>query len=124
MVVARKAYEGACAEVGLEVMQEDQISLDAESFGIEVKRIYDHAMSPDFVMKNLGDKAAEYTKMSEEREMIFSSLDEMLNMSKEWTALDVIWDMICFQFKDIDSRKMLKIVKDFTEAGIIESRSV
>jgi len=105
-------------------MQEDQISLDAESFGIEVKRIYDHAMSPDFVMTNLGDKAAEYTKMSEEREMIFSSLDEMLNMSKEWTALDVIWDMICFQFKDIDSRKMLKIVKDFTEAGIIESRSV
>jgi len=124
MVVARKAYEGACAEVGLEVMQEDQITLDAESFGIEVKRIYDHAMSPDFVMTNLGDKAAEYIKMSEEREMIFSSLDEMLNMSKEWTALDVIWDMICFQFKDIDSRKMLKIVKDFTEAGIIESRSV
>ncbi|MHA2026738.1 MAG: DUF4910 domain-containing protein [Candidatus Thorarchaeota archaeon] len=124
MVVARKAYEGACAEVGLQAMQEDQIVLDAESFGLEVKRIHDHAMSPGFVMTKLGDKADEYMKMSKEREMIFASLDEMLNMSKEWTSLDVIWDKICFQFKDIESSNMIKIVKDFTEAGIIESRSV
>ncbi|MGY5864363.1 MAG: DUF4910 domain-containing protein [Candidatus Thorarchaeota archaeon] len=124
MVVARKAYEGACAEVGLQAMQEDQIVLDAESFGLEVKRIHDHAMSPGFVTTKLGDKAAEYMKMSKEQEMIFASLDEMLNMSKDWTSLDVIWDKICFQFKDIESSKMIKIVKDFTEAGIIESRSV
>lgn len=124
MVVARKAYEGACAEVGLEAMQEDQISLDAESFGIEVKRIHDHAMRPGFIITSLGDKAAEYRKMSEERERIFASIDEMLNMSKDWTSLDIIWDMICFQFREIDSAKMIKIVKDLTEAGIIESRSV
>ena len=124
MVVARKAYEGACAEVGLQAMQEDQIVLDADSFGVEVKRIHDHAISPGFMMTKLGDKASEYRKMSEEREEIFASIDEMLNMSKDWTSLDVIWDMICFQFKEIDSRTMLKIVKDLTEAGIIESRGV
>ncbi|MHA1951121.1 MAG: DUF4910 domain-containing protein [Candidatus Thorarchaeota archaeon] len=124
MVVARKAYEGACAEVGLEAMQEDQISLDAESFGIEVKRLHDHAMSPGYVMSKLGDKAAEYMKMSQDQEMVFATLDEMLNMSKEWTSLDSIWDMVCLQFKDIEPSKMIKIVKDFAEAGIIESRSV
>jgi hypothetical protein len=124
MVVARKAYEGACAEVGLQAMQEDQIVLDAESFKVEVKRIHDHAMSPGFMMTKLDDKASEYRKMSEEHEEIFASIDEMLNMSKDWTSLDGIWDMICFQFKEIDSRLMLKIVKDLTEAGIIESRSV
>jgi hypothetical protein len=124
MVVARKAYEGACAEVGLQAMQEDQIVLDAESFKVEVKRIHDHAMSPGFMMTKLDDKASEYRKMSKEHEEIFASIDEMLNMSKDWTSLDGIWDMICFQFKEIDSRLMLKIVKDLTEAGIIESRSV
>jgi hypothetical protein len=123
MVVARKAYEGACAEVGLEAMQEDEISLDAESFGIEVKRIHNHAMSPGFVITSLGDKGSEYMKMSQEHQRIFASIDEMLNMAKDWTSLDLIWDMICFQFKEIDSGKMIKIVKDLTEAGILESRS-
>jgi hypothetical protein len=124
MVVARKAYEGACAEVGLEAMQEDQISLDADSFGIEVKRIHEHAMSPGFVINSLGEKGPEYHKMSQEQEQIFASLDEMLNMSKDWKSLDLVWDMICFQFKEIESGKIIKIVKDLTEAGIIESRSV
>ncbi|MFW9869148.1 MAG: DUF4910 domain-containing protein [Candidatus Thorarchaeota archaeon] len=124
MVVARKAYEGACAEVGLEAMQEDQIVLDTESFGIEVKRIHDHAMSPGFILNKLGDKGPEYMKMRKEHEGIFESLDEMLNLSKDWIALDVVWDKICFQFGKMESAKLLKIVNDLTEAGIIESRSV
>jgi hypothetical protein len=45
-------------------------------------------------------------------------------MSQDWTSLDTIWDMLCFQFGDIDSGKLLKIVKDLAEAGVIESRSV
>ena len=63
-------------------------------------------------------------KMSEENEKFLSSIDEMLNMAKDWTSLDLIWDMICFQFKEIDSGKMIAIVKDLAEAGVIESRSV
>ncbi|NHI90085.1 MAG: DUF4910 domain-containing protein [Candidatus Thorarchaeota archaeon] len=124
MVVARKAYEGACAEVGMEAKEEDQIPLHMISFRTEIKRKYTHAMSPGFIIRSLGDKGHEYRKMSEEREMIFASIDEMLNMAKEWTSLDDIWDMICFQFRDIESGKMIEIVKDLTEAGIVESRSV
>lgn len=124
MVVARKAYEGACAEVGLEAMQEDEIVLDAESFGVDVKRIYDHAMSPTFILNKLGEKGPEYMKMRKEHEGIFESLDEMLNLSKDWVALDIVWDKICFQFGNVEAGKLLKIVKDLTEAGIIESRSV
>ena len=63
-------------------------------------------------------------KMSQENEKILSSIDEMLNMAKDWTSLDLIWDMICFQFKEIESAKMEKVVIDLTEAGVIESRSV
>jgi hypothetical protein len=124
MVVARKAYEGACAEVGMEAKEEDQIPLHMISFRTEIKRKYTHAMSPGFIIRSLGDKGHEYRKMSEEREMIFASIDELLNMAKEWTSLDDIWDMICFQFRDIESGKMIEIVKDLTEAGIVESRSV
>ncbi|MGY5873503.1 MAG: DUF4910 domain-containing protein [Candidatus Thorarchaeota archaeon] len=124
MVIARKAYEGACAEVGLEAMQEDDIVLDPKSFGIEIKRIHGHALSPTFLLEKLGDKAPEYAKMRKEDEHSWDRLDELLNMSKDWTSLDIVWDMLCFQFGDIESGKLLKIVKDLAEAEIIESRSV
>jgi len=124
MVIARKAYEGACAEVGLEAMQEDDIVLDPLSFGIEIKRIHEHALSPTFLLLKLGDKAAEYAKMREEDPHSWDRLDELLNMSNDWASLDTIWDMLCFQFGDIDSGKLLKIVKDLAEAEVIESRSV
>ncbi|MFW9794150.1 MAG: DUF4910 domain-containing protein [Candidatus Thorarchaeota archaeon] len=124
MVVARKAYEGACAEVGLEAMKEDQIVLDAESLGVDVKRLHDRAISPSFVMTKLGDKAPEYYEMREENLVIFDALDEIFNLSRDWIALDIVWDRVCFQFGEIESGKLLKIVKDFTEAGIMESRRV
>ncbi len=124
MVIARKAYEGACAEVGLEAMQEDDIVLDPQSFGLEIKRKYEHALSPTFLLQQLGDKAAKYAEMHEQDPNSGNRLDELLNMSKDWTSLDSIWDMLCFQFDDIESGELLKIVKDLVEAGIIESRSV
>ncbi|MFW9845100.1 MAG: hypothetical protein ACFFEV_11025 [Candidatus Thorarchaeota archaeon] len=51
-------------------------------------------------------------------------LDELLNMSKDWTSLDAVWDMLCFQFGNIESGKLLKIVNDLAEADVIEKRSV
>ncbi|TFG33541.1 DUF4910 domain-containing protein [Candidatus Thorarchaeota archaeon] len=124
MVIARKAYEGACAEVGLEAMQEDQIVLDPKSFGIEVKRIHRHALSPTFLLLKLGEKAPKYAEMRKKEPHAWDRLDELLNMSKDWTSLDIIWDMLCFQFGDIESSDLLAIVKDLVEVGIIESRSV
>jgi hypothetical protein len=124
MVIARKAYEGACAEVGLEAMKEDEIVLDPDSFGIEVKRIHEHALSPTFLLEKLGEKAPEYSKMRREDPHSWDRLDELLNMAKDWTSLDTIWDMLCFQFGNIESGKLLQIVKDLAEAQVIESRSV
>ena len=124
MVIARKAYEGACAEVGLEAMQEDDIVLDPKSFGIEVKRIHDHALNPSFLTQKLGEKAPKYEEMRKQDPHSWDRFDELLNMSKDWTSLDQIWDMLCFQFGNIESGDLLKIVKDLVEAGIIESRSV
>ena len=124
MVIARKAYEGACAEVGLEAMQEDDIVLDPESFGIDIKRKYDYALSPTFLLQQLGEKAVKYAEMRQKDHHSWDRLDELLNMSKEWISLDTVWDMLCFQFGDIESGDLLKIVKDLVEAGIIESRSV
>lgn len=124
MVIARKAYEGACAEVGLEAMQEDDIVLDPKSFGIEVKRIHAHALNPSFLTQKLGEKAPKYEDMRKQDPHSWDRFDELLNMSNDWTSLDLIWDMLCFQFGNIESGELLKIVKDFVEAGIIESRSV
>jgi hypothetical protein len=124
MVVARKSYEGACAEVGLEAMQEDQIVLDPKSFGIEVKRIYKHSMSPTFILNSLGEKGPSYMEKRMKDRTIFNRIDEMLNLAQDWTSLDEIWDQSCFQFGDIDSGELLEIVKDLTEAKILESRSV
>ena len=124
MVIARKAYEGACAEVGLEAMQEDQIILDPKSFGIEIKRVHEYALSPTFLQLKLGDKTLKYTEMQEKDPHLGNRIDELLNMAKDWTSLDLIWDMLCFEFGDIESGDLLKIVKDLAEAGIVESRSV
>jgi len=122
MVVARKAYEGACAEVGLEAMQEDQIVLDPESFGVEVKRVYTYALSPTFLFLKLGDKSEEYSEMRRQQEHAWDRFDEMLNMATDWTRLDDIWDLLCLQFGNIDSGDLLRIVDDFVEVGILESR--
>ncbi len=124
MVIARKAYEGACAEVGLEAMQEDQIVLDPKSFGIEIKRVHDYALSPTFLLQKLGEKAPKYSDMRRKDPHSWDRFDELLNMSKEWTSLDLVWDMLCFEFGDIESGELLKIVQDLAEAGIVESRSV
>jgi hypothetical protein len=81
-------------------------------------------MSPGYVITNLGDKGPKYREMRKKHEHIFEMMDEMFNLANDWTSLDTIWDKLCFQFKEIDSGMMLNIVKDLTEAGIIESRSV
>ncbi|MHA1613247.1 MAG: hypothetical protein ACTSW7_03315, partial [Candidatus Thorarchaeota archaeon] len=124
MVIARKAYEGACAEVGLEAMQEDDIVLDPKSFGIEIKRIHDHALSPTFLVLKLGDKVPKYIEMRKKDPQLGNRRDELLNMAKDWISLDLVWDMLCFQFGNIESGDLLIIVKDLVEIGIIESRSV
>lgn len=124
MVVARKAYEGACAEVGLEAMKEDEIVLDPKSFGMEVKRVYPHAMDPGTILSRLGKKDPSYLEMKQKDRSIFNRIDEMFNLAKDWVSLDEVWDESCFQFGNIEPGELLKLVKVLTEVGLLESRSV
>lgn len=124
MVVARKAYEGACAEVGLEAMQEDQIVLEPKSFGTDIKRVFPHAMDPGTILTRLAKKDPAYLELRKKDRMIFNRMDEMFNLAKDWVSLDEVWDQSCFQFGNIESGDLLKLVKDLTEVGLLESRSV
>jgi hypothetical protein len=124
MVVARKAYEGACAEVGLEAMKEDEIVLEPKSLSLEVKRVYKHAMDPGMILSKLGKKDPAYLEMRQKDRTIFNRIDEMFNLAEDWMSLDEIWDQSCFQFGNMESGELLGLVKDLTEVGLLESRSV
>ncbi|UCH03421.1 MAG: DUF4910 domain-containing protein [Candidatus Thorarchaeota archaeon] len=122
MVVARKAYEGACAEVGLEAQRDDQISLESLSFGMDIKRRINYPLDPGFIMKKLPDRVPAYMELKEKMKRISETVDEILNLSNEWTSLDSIYDTLCLQFGSFESKILLDIVKDLTTAEVIESR--
>lgn len=122
MVVARKAYEGACAEVGLEAQKDDQIDIDTLSIGIEVRRTMKYPLAPGAMMMKLPERVPDYIKLREKMRNIFERIDEILNLSNEWESLDSIYDALCFQFGNFEARVLLDIVKDMTKAGFLESR--
>jgi hypothetical protein len=122
MVVLRKAYEGACAEVGLEAKDEDQLELDPSAFDIEVKRKIRYAMSPSYVIKEKPEKLVDYAPLFEEDPRIMNRIDELLNLSEDWTSLSDIYDRLCFQFGPFDSKTLWMLVKDLEEVGVLETR--
>ncbi len=122
MVVSRKAYEGACAEVGLEAQGDDQISLESLSFGKEIKRKITYPLDPGFIMMKLPERIPAYMELRENIKKIGEIVDEILNLSNEWTSLDSIYDALCLQFGSFESKILLDIVKDLTTADVIESR--
>jgi len=124
MVVARKAYEGACAEVGLEAQQDDQISLESLSFGLEIKRNITYALDPGVVMMKLPERIPAYMELKERMRRISETVDEILNLSHEWTSLDTIYDALCLQFGSFESKILLDIVKDLVKTEVIESRDI
>ncbi|TFG09177.1 DUF4910 domain-containing protein [Candidatus Thorarchaeota archaeon] len=122
MMVLRKAYEGACAEVGLEAKDEDQLELDPSAFDIEVKRKIRYAMSPSYVIKEKPEKLVDYAPIFEEDPRIMNRIDELLNLSEDWTSLSDIYDRLCFQFGPFDSKTLWMLVKDLEEVGVLETR--
>ncbi len=124
MLVARKAYEGACAEVGLEPKKEDEIDLEGIGFNKDIKRKFKHALSPSALVTGLGKEGLRYMKMREKDEHIFDRIDELLNLAVEWRLLDVIYDLLCFQFGHFEDRTLSEIVKDLEKLGFIESKEV
>ncbi|NHJ13414.1 MAG: DUF4910 domain-containing protein [Candidatus Thorarchaeota archaeon] len=122
MVVARKAYEGACAEVGLEAVKDEHIDLRAEPLGIEVKRKFKYAMDLGIVLERLAHKEPKYLEGKGHGQKVFESIDEMLNLAVDWTSLEEIWDALSFQFGYIDSKVMIDMARDLAEAGLLDLR--
>jgi hypothetical protein len=124
MVVARKAYEGACAEVGLEATKDEHLDLKAEPLGIEVKRKHKYAMNLSRVVNQLVDKSSEYRKKMKMHTKLFARIDEIYNLAGDWKSLEEIWDMLCFQFGFIESKEIVTLAKDLAEAGLLELREI
>jgi hypothetical protein len=124
MLMARKAYEGACAEVGLEPKEEDQIDFEDVGFQKEIKRKIKYALSPGGLVQGLGKEGMKYVKYREEDEYVFDRIDELLNLAHDWNSLDTIYDLLCFQFGTFDDRRLSEVVKDLEKLEMIETRDV
>ena len=122
MVVARKAYEGACAEIGLEAKEEHLPDIDAIGLEVEVKRTFKHALSPSFFFNSLGENKEEYMKMRETDPNVYNRIDELVNLTKDWAKLSDIWDRVCYQFGSIDTKTFLKLVEYLKGMELIETR--
>ncbi|UCE11045.1 MAG: DUF4910 domain-containing protein [Candidatus Thorarchaeota archaeon] len=124
MVVARRAYEGACAEVGLEAKEDRMPEIPDKALNIEIKRMFEYALSSSFLVDNTPGGVTKYKKLRDDMSDIFDRVDEMLNLAVEWKNLGEIWEWICFQFGDMDSKILVDIVEDLKNAGLLESRNV
>ncbi len=124
MMVARKAYEGACIEVGLEA--KDEILPDIGKIGleVEVKRSIKYALSPSYFIDSIKDGAAKYTRIRKEHADILNRVDELLNLSDDWTLLSEIWDRLCFQFGMMEPKVLLDVIDDLKALKIIDVREV
>ncbi len=122
MVVARKAYLGACAEVGLEAKEEEHFDLDSFESEIEVKRKLEYAMPPGHLGDMSTELAIKYSELYEKDKKIFYYIDELLNMSTDWISLDEIHDRLCFQFGKFSLSTLEDITEDLKQADVIETR--
>ncbi len=122
MVIARKAYLGACAEVGLEAKEDRQFDQEVFESNIQIKRNLKYALPPGAVSKLGLEKQAKYALLFEEQPDLMSGIDELLNLTNEWTRLDDVWDKICFQFGKIDMSLLEDVVKDLKELGVLKIR--
>ncbi|MBD3404801.1 MAG: DUF4910 domain-containing protein [Candidatus Lokiarchaeota archaeon] len=124
MVVLRRAYEGACAEVGLEAKEEELIDLDKVSFELEVKRKFKYALSPSKLLEKVGDRSAYYIEKRMNDEHFFDKIDELLNLSVDWANLDEIWKKLAFQFGYFEQKELSEVIKDLEKGGLLETRSI
>ncbi len=122
MVVARKAYLGACAEVGLEAKDESQFDLESFENNTQVKRNLKYALPPSSIGRLDPERFIKYAHLYEKYPNLSSWIDELLNLAPDWTRLEDIWDRLCFQFGKFDFSLLEGIVKDLKDLGVLEVR--
>ncbi len=124
MMVLRKAYEGACAEIGLEAKEEELLRVDPSQFNLEIRRTLKYAMYPGTISDRRPDLLEKYLGLYERDKEMMAKVDEMLNLAEDWTSLSEIYDRVCFQFGDTDPKDFAMVVDDLAELGIIEKREI
>ena len=124
MIVARRAYEGACAEAGLEAKEEEHFQIDKESLDLEVKRRVRYALDPSHLAKSSNEMLIKYMDIKELDTQISERIDEILNLSVEWRPLTDIWNRLCMQFGPMDQKSLLRIIEDLRKVGLVETREV
>ena len=122
MVIARKAYLGACAEVGLEAKEQSQFDLESFENNTEVKRNLEYALPLSIISRLDSERFAKYVMLTEKHPSLGSWVDELLNLSVDWTRLEDIWDRLCFQFGKFDFTLLEGIVKDLKDLGALKVR--
>ncbi|MCF2138313.1 MAG: DUF4910 domain-containing protein [Candidatus Thorarchaeota archaeon] len=124
IMVLRRAYEGACAEVGLEAKDEELLKLDPSQFDLEVRRKLKYALYPGYVLQKMPEKTAKYIKFMTPEDQLMARVDELLNMSDDWRSLSDIFDRLCFEFGDMDPKVLSMLVDDLCELGVLEKREI
>jgi hypothetical protein len=124
MMVARKAYLGACAEVGIEAKEDEQFKLKIPQQNYEILRNLKYALSPGHITNMMPEKLPDYIKIRGQDKYILNKIDELLNLSVKWIGLEEIFDRIRFQFTDVDTDNLNTIIEDLTTLGILKKKEV
>ncbi len=124
MVILRRAYEGACAEAGIQAKEDSQVGRELRTFDLEVRRKTSYALAPSYVSRTSDERLQRYLPYMQRDPFYMSKVDELLNLCTDWTPLTDIWDRLCFQFGPVDIKFTSMIVKDLEQLGLIETREV
>lgn len=122
MVVARKAYLGACAEVGVEAKGKDEFDLESYNLSVETKRNLKYALPPSAIYDLPPQRRERYFEILQEDSHMFRWVDELLNLSSEWTQIEEIWDKLSFQFGKIELKRVMDVVQDLQKLDVVQVR--
>ncbi len=120
MMIARKAYEGACVEIGMEAKDEDHLEIDLEQFDEEIRRKTEYALCPAYIARHLKEKRVKYFRIREEDKQFYNRIDELLNLAHRGISLNEAYDRLSFQFGDWESSEIWSLVKDLEKLGLVE----
>ncbi|TFG11914.1 DUF4910 domain-containing protein [Candidatus Thorarchaeota archaeon] len=122
MVVARKAYLGACAEVGVEAKGKDEFDLESYNLKVEAKRTLKYAFPPSAIYDLPPQRRDRYFQILQKDSHMFRWVDELLNLSSDWTQIEEIWDKLSFQFGKIQLKRVMDVVQDLQKLEVVQVR--
>jgi len=124
MVVVRRAYEGACAEAGLDAKEQSQFKSESGIFGKEIRRLVKYCLDPDYLMRTSPEMLIKYSDFRETDKQCNERIDEILNLCANWRSLDDIRDWLCLEFGSFDPKVFRVIIDDLKKTRVIEAREV